>query len=93
MSLQFDWDTGKAQNNLHKHQVSFEEACTIFDDPMFITFLDAEHSLDEERYITIGFSQSNRLLLVAHAERQGHIRMISARKATKHEQTFYAEGL
>lgn len=93
MGLQFDWDKEKAQRNLRKHQVSFEEASTIFDDPMFITFLDTEHSFDEERYITIGFSKSNRLLLVAHTERQGQIRIISARKAMKHEQTFYEEGL
>ena len=93
MSLQFEWNPEKAKSNLKKHQVNFEEASTVFDDPMFITFLDEEHSLDEERYITIGFSRSNRLLLVAHTDHQGQIRIISARKATKHEQKFYEEGL
>jgi hypothetical protein len=69
--------------------VSFEEAGTIFDDPLFITFLDEEHSIDKERYITIGLSERERLSLVAHTDRQGHIRIISARKATGNEQRFY----
>ena len=93
MSLQFEWNQEKAQRNLKKHQVSFEEASTIFDDPLFITFLDEEHSLDEDRYITIGFSGNNHLLLVAHTDRQGKIRILSARKATKYEQQFYEQGL
>jgi uncharacterized DUF497 family protein len=93
MNLQFEWDPEKAKINLKKHQVSFEEASTIFDDPMFITFLDEEHSIDEERYITIGVSKINRLLLVAHADRLGKVRIISARKATKNEQRFYEEEL
>ncbi|MEA3396079.1 MAG: BrnT family toxin [Chloroflexota bacterium] len=93
MNLEFEWDPLKAKINLQKHQVSFEEAFTIFDDPLFITFLDEEHSIDEERYITIGLSQRQRLLLVAHTNHQGHIRIISARKATRNEQRFYEEGL
>jgi uncharacterized DUF497 family protein len=93
MNLQFEWDPEKAKTNLGKHQVSFEEASTVFDDPMFIMFLDEEHSTDEERYITIGVSKSNRLLLVAHTDRLGQVRIISARKATKNEQRFYEEEL
>ncbi len=93
MSVQFEWNQEKAKRNLKKHQVSFEEASTIFDDPVFITFLDEEHSLDEDRYITVGFSGSNRLLLAAHTDRQGQIRIISARKATRYEQQFYEQGL
>jgi len=89
-SLQFAWDERKAARNMEKHQVGFEEAKTIFDDPMFISFIDDEHSLDEERYITIGFSNLGRLLMVAHAEREGQIRIISARKAIKREEQYYA---
>jgi uncharacterized DUF497 family protein len=64
----------------------------VFDDPGFITFLDEEHSAEEERYITIGSSKSRRLLMVAHTERVGRIRIISARKATRKEEQFYAEA-
>jgi len=77
--------------NLKKHHVSFEETSTVFDDPLFITFLDVEHLVDEERYITVGVSKANCLLLVAHTERKGVTRIISARKATKNEQRFYEE--
>jgi uncharacterized DUF497 family protein len=90
--LGFEWDADKASKNVEKHQVSFEEAATVFDDPMFITFIDAEHSLDEERYVTIGQSSRGRLLMLAHAERKDHIRIISARRATKKEERFYAEA-
>jgi len=91
MTLQFEWDPNKATRNVEKHQVSFEEAATVFDDPLFITVIDEEHSVEEERYITIGLSQRGRLLLVAHTDRAGRIRIISARKATKREERFYAE--
>jgi len=64
----------------------------VFDDPLFITVIDEEHSVEEERYITIGLSQRGRLLLVAHTDRAGRIRIISARKATKREEKFYAEA-
>ncbi|HEY53636.1 MAG TPA: BrnT family toxin [Caldilineae bacterium] len=87
--LRFEWNISKAEKNIKKHRVSFEEAATIFDDPMFITFIDQEHSIDEERYITIGLSNSARLLMIAHTDRNGLIRIISARKATKKEQLFY----
>ena len=82
----------KAAINAKKHRVSFEEAKTVFDDPMFITFIDEEHFIDEERYITIGLSNRGRLLMVAHTDRQDQIRIISARKATKKEERFYAEA-
>jgi len=90
--LGFDWDPDKASKNVEKHHVSFEEAATVFDDPMFITFIDDEHSIDEERYITIGLSSRGRLLMLAHADRKDHIRIISARRATKNEEQFYAEA-
>ncbi len=92
MKPQFEWNPQKAKANLQKHQIDFEEASTIFDDPQFITFLDEEHSADEERYITIGLSNKNRLLMVAHTERSDKIRIISARKATKNEEKFYQEA-
>lgn len=90
--LQFEWDPNKAARNIEKHRVSFDEAATVFDDPMFITVIDEEHSIDEERYITIGLSKYGRLLLVAHTEREERIRIISARKATRKEEQFYAEA-
>ncbi len=92
MEHRFEWNDEKARKNLEKHEVSFDEASTIFDDPMFITLLDSEHSQDEDRFITIGLSSKNRLLLVAHTERKDKIRIISARKAAKNEEKFYAEA-
>lgn len=92
MKVTVEWDPVKAETNLKKHQVSFEEASTVFNDPLFITFLDVEHSVDEERYITVGLSKANRLLLIAHTERKDVTRIISARKATNNEQRFYEEA-
>jgi uncharacterized DUF497 family protein len=92
MKADVEWDPVKAEANLKKHRVSFEEASTVFDDPLFITFLDVEHSVDEERYITLGLSQRSQLLLIAHTDREGAIRIISARKATKNERRFYEEA-
>jgi uncharacterized DUF497 family protein len=91
MKVTVEWDPVKARTNLTKHQVSFEEASTVFDDPLFITFLDVEHSDNEERYIILGLSQRSRLLLIAHTDREGAIRIISAGKATKNERRFYEE--
>lgn len=92
MKATVEWDPLKAETNLKKHQVSFEEASTVFDDPLFITFLDIEHSDDEDRYITLGLSQRGRLLLIAHTDRNNAIRIISARKATKNERQFYEKA-
>lgn len=91
--MEFEWNPEKARANLRKHRVSFEEVQTVFGDPMFITVLDVEHSITEDRYITIGQSNRNRILLIAHAEKNGRIRIISAREVTRHEQHFYTEGL
>lgn len=87
----FGWGDDKAAKNRRKHKVAFEEAATVFNDPMFITVIDDEHSTDEERYITIGLSSQRRLLIVAHTDRGGRIWIISAREATKKEARFYAE--
>jgi hypothetical protein len=83
--MQFEWDPKKAKQNLTKHGVSFDEAVTAFYDPLSATFDDPDHSENEQRYITIGFSSQARLLVVAHAERGGNIRIISARRVTAHE--------
>ena len=91
MKRHFEWDDEKARTNLQKHGIGFDEASTIFDDPLFITALDDEHSIDEERYITIGLSSKQRILMVAHTERNENIRIISARKATKNEEKLYQE--
>ena len=92
MPASFEWDPLKAKNNLLKHQVTFEEASSIFNDPQFITFLDDEHSTNEERYISIGISNRNLVLMVAHTERKDKVRIISARKATDNEEKFYQEA-
>jgi uncharacterized DUF497 family protein len=92
MKPEFEWDPNKAESNLRKHGVTFAEASSVFDDPQFITLIDEEHSKDEERFITIGLSDKNRLVMVAHAERENRIRIISARKATKNEEKFYQEA-
>jgi uncharacterized DUF497 family protein len=83
--MQFQWDREKARNNLKKHKVSFDEAVSVFYDPLSATFNDPDHSDDEQRLITIGYSSRRRLLVVAHTERVKTIRIISARSATAHE--------
>jgi len=83
--MQFEWDPQKAKLNLKKHGVSFEEAVTAFYDQLSATFDDPDHSVVEQRCITIGFSSQGRLLVIAHAERGEIVRIISARLATTHE--------
>ena len=89
--MNFEWDPGKASANLKKHQVSFDEARTVFFDEFALQFFDDDHSAQEDRFLMLGMSSSARLLLVCHCERdQGEsIRIISARKATKRESAFY----
>ena len=90
--MEFDWDSNKASSNLSKHGVSFDEAQTIFDDPLYVDFYDPDHSLDEHRYIIVGHSNTSRLLVVSYTERGDAIRLISAREATRGELTAYEEG-
>ena len=90
--MPFEWDAEKAAENLGKHGVRFEEAETVFDDPLSKTFLDPDHSEGEERYLEIGYSSLRRLLLVSYTERQGRIRVISARRATRNERRSYEES-
>ena len=83
--MHFEWDPEKAKKNLKKHGVSFEEAVTVFYDPLSATFDDPDHSVGEYRYIIIGFSSRDRLLVVAYGERGESLRIINARTATAHE--------
>ncbi len=93
MGLKFEWDKRKAKTNIQKHGVSFEEASTVFGDPLANIFDDEEHSQDEEREIIIGHSRVQRLLIVFFTERaKDLIRIFSARKATKKERKDYEEN-
>ena len=87
--LKFEWDEAKAAGNHEKHGISFEEAATVFGDPLATTFDDPDHSVDEQRMITIGESQDGDILVVAHTAREDRIRIISARAATRRERRFY----
>jgi uncharacterized DUF497 family protein len=89
MALQFEWDSRKARVNKRKHGITFEEASTIFDDPLSITIHDPAHSTGENRFITIGTSANGRFIVVVHTERGDTIRIISARNATRNEKRQY----
>lgn len=90
--MEFEWDENKAAINQKKHGVSFEEAKTVFDNPLALIFDDEEHSVDEHREIIIGHSRHNRLLLVSYTERPNAIRIISARIATRREREDYEQN-
>ena len=89
---EFEQDDEKALSNLKKHDVSFEEAATIFNDPLIATMFDPDHSEDEERYVSMGISVERRLLVVVHTERGESIRLISCRKATSAERKAYEKN-
>jgi uncharacterized DUF497 family protein len=88
----FEWDEEKAQANLQNHGVTFEEAESVFDDPLSITIPDPEHSMGEDRFIDIGQSSEKRMLVVVYTERRNRTRLISARVATRWERNKYEEG-
>ena len=92
MPLTFEWDEEKAAANLRKHKVSFDEAKTVFGDPMSLTIFDETHSTEEQRYIDIGISARGRLLVVAYTERGSNIRIISSRRATPAERKQYDQA-
>ncbi len=92
MELTFEWDENKARANFRKHKVSFEEAKTIFNDPLLLTFPDFEHSNGEQRQLSIGRSAQGRVLIVVHMDRNKNIRLISGRKATPNERRIYEQG-
>jgi uncharacterized DUF497 family protein len=89
--MTFEWDEQKAEANFVKHGVSFEEAKTIFDDPLYVDFYDPDHSQDEHRYIMIGLSNQGRLLIASYAGRDDSIRLINARQVTRSERETYEE--
>jgi hypothetical protein len=88
----FEWDDEKSKSNRAKHRVSFEEAVTVFGDPLAVTFFDPDHSEFEDRFITFGYTANNRLIVVAHADRDEVVRLISARPVTRRERKQYEKG-
>jgi uncharacterized protein len=89
--VEFEWDPRKAAKNFRKHRISFNEAATVFGDSLGTTVLDPDHSLAENRYITVGRSSRGRLVMVAYTERGERIRIISARDLTRAERKAYEE--
>ena len=91
--VDFRWDPWKAAANFKKHEIDFHEAATALDDPLSTTFPDTDHSsLVEPRFVTIGRSNQGRILVVVHTDGDLMIRLITARRATRHERRFYEEG-
>lgn len=88
----FEWDARKATANLKKHGVAFEDAATVFRDPLAITFPDPDHSSEENREITIGCTIKAQIVFVSHCEREERIRIIGARPTTRREREQYEEG-
>lgn len=88
----FDWDEQKAAGNLHKHGVSFQEAATVFGDPLSDTFDDPDHSIDEQRFLIIGASDKGKLLIISHTDNGDIVRIINAREPTSGERKLYEEG-
>ena len=91
MALRFAWDPRKAVANERKHEVSFWEATTAFDDMLSVTMTDPDHSREEQRFLLLGVSSHLRLLVVAHTEGEESIRIISARRANRRERRTYEE--
>jgi uncharacterized DUF497 family protein len=89
--MEFEWDPGKAASNLAKHGVPFQEAATVFDDPLALTYFDPDHSDEEDRFITFGLSRDGNVLVVSHTDRDETTRIISARKATRKERKSYEQ--
>lgn len=90
--MQFEWNESKAEHNLSKHGVLFEEAKTVFDDPLYVDFYDPDHSDNEERHLIAGQSNRGQLLIVSYTERGDSIRLISAREVTRTEREAYEGG-
>ena len=92
MPLNFEWDEKKAKTNATKHGVRFEEAATVFADPLSLTIPDPAHSQAEDRFIILGESHTGKLLVVVHTERGDNLRIISTRRASRRERKDYEEG-
>lgn len=95
-AMRYIWDDDKAKENIRNHRVTFEEAETVFDDPLSTTYHDPDHSISEERYLEIGYSNRGRLLIISYTQYledgEEYTRIISARLATRHERRQYEEG-
>ncbi|MGQ5525431.1 BrnT family toxin [Chitinimonas sp. PSY-7] len=93
MQLLFEWDPAKAASNLKKHGLDFETATLVFNDPLALTLFDEAHSTHEERWITLGQVEGRKLVVAVHTWRENeetvHVRIISARHATRHEERQY----
>ena len=89
MGYIFEWDLEKAEGNARKHRVEFDEASTVFGDPLAVLMPDPDHPLGEKRYVVLGMSNQQKLLVVAFAERPPRTRLISARRATRRERRRY----
>jgi uncharacterized DUF497 family protein len=87
--MKFEWNTDKARRNLQKHGVSFSEALSVFKDALSLTYPDSDHSAEEDRFLIIGLSSLGNVLVISHTFRNDVVRIISARKATKKERSFY----
>ena len=90
--MKFEWDAKKAAANCKNHGISFEDASTVFGDPLAATIQDPVHSTDETRFVTIGMSAAQQLIVVVHTDRADRVRLISARSATRAEKKKYEEG-
>ena len=90
--MEFEWDKNKAIVNLSRHDILFDEAKTVFQDPFYVVFDDPDHSFEEDRCVAIGLSAQGRLLFVSYTERGNVVRLISARKATRSERELYEQG-
>jgi len=90
--VQFEWNAEKAQRNFVKHGVSFDEAVTVFSDPLAVTIHDPDHSDQEQRFLTTGLSKRRRSIIVAHTDREGRVRLFSAREVTARERSQYESG-
>lgn len=89
--MEFEWNPDKAESNYEKHNISFEEAATVFNDLLSVTFPDPDHSVGESRYVIIGMSRFGQILVVSHTDRGEKVRIISVRQATRKERRFYEE--
>jgi uncharacterized DUF497 family protein len=90
--MRFQWDSKKAEKNLKKHGVTFQEAATVFGDPLAMTFQDPDHSTEEERQLTFGQSLQRRLIVVSHTSRGERTRIINARLMDRNERVIYEES-
>lgn len=90
--MEFEWDQNKARRSFQKHGVSFQQAATVFSDPLAITYYDPDHSIDEDRFLTFGCSKLGKYLVVSHTDRGKGIRILSARFMTRRERKNYEEN-